>query len=611
MDALTLLAAVQELRRPLLCATVRGVQPTGPYGLWIDCSTPTGQDSLVIVADEAFPRLSRGAPRPARGSVLSPLAGAARRVLPGTSLQAVAHRGLDRVVTLEFASPLPAGESGCLLVTELFGRQPNLILVDRVSGQIIEAARHLQPSEGRAIAPGQPYLPPASPARPDPRLLGTIEAISAVLAPQLSAGLAPGIVLRQSLAGLTELWVREIAARADAAGGAGGLARAVLDLIHRLEAGPWDPRLILDGSGSPVAASPIRLRHVPEAQQASCRTLGEMVDRLAAHLNRHRLVSARQRTLRQVLRRLGARLRSRRAKLADESREFERADQFRRMGDILVAHQGRVSRGATEITLPDHVGGPDASITISLDPALSAAANAERLFKLARRGRRGAVRVAARLSETDAELGRVHAWSQRVAEASSLETLEAVQAEMEESPRLLAPQDRGFLDGGLTVHRAGVKRPPGNQPSGRGRRPFPDHGRGPNPEPRRFASSDGFPILVGRDTQGNDYLTMHLARSQDVWLHVQGHAGSHVVVRVPDRSGNLPRRTLVQAAQLAAYYSQARDHGKVAVDYTLRKYVRKPRKAKPGLVTISQEKTIIVVPDKSLVQKLAAPEGET
>jgi hypothetical protein len=219
--------------------------------------------------------------------------------------------------------------------------------------------------------------------------------------------------------------------------------------------------------------------------------------------------------------------------------------------------------------------------------------------------------VAARLTETDAELGRVHAWSQRVAEASSLETLEAVQAEMEESPRLLAPQDRGFLDGGLTVHRAGVKRPPGNQPSGRGRRPFPDHGRGPNPEPRRFASSDGFPILVGRDTQGNDYLTMHLARSQDVWLHVQGHAGSHVVVRVPDRSGNLPRRTLVQAAQLAAYYSQARDHGKVAVDYTLRKYVRKPRKAKPGLVTISQEKTIIVVPDKSLVQKLAAPEGET
>jgi predicted ribosome quality control (RQC) complex YloA/Tae2 family protein len=78
------------------------------------------------------------------------------------------------------------------------------------------------------------------------------------------------------------------------------------------------------------------------------------------------------------------------------------------------------------------------------------------------------------------------------------------------------------------------------------------------------------------------------------------------VVRVPNRTGNVPRRTLVQAAQLAAYYSQARDHGKVAVDYTLRKYVHKSKKAKPGLVTISQEKTIIVSPDKSLIQKLAA-----
>jgi predicted ribosome quality control (RQC) complex YloA/Tae2 family protein len=115
------------------------------------------------------------------------------------------------------------------------------------------------------------------------------------------------------------------------------------------------------------------------------------------------------------------------------------------------------------------------------------------------------------------------------------------------------------------------------------------------------------PILVGRDNEGNDYLTVHLAKSHDLWLHVQGHAGSHVVVRVPNRTGNVPRRTLVQAAQLAAYYSQARDHGKVAVDYTLRKYVHKSKKAKPGLVTISQEKTIIVSPDKSLIQKLAAP----
>ena len=128
------------------------------------------------------------------------------------------------------------------------------------------------------------------------------------------------------------------------------------------------------------------------------------------------------------------------------------------------------------------------------------------------------------------------------------------------------------------------------------------------PVPRRFVSSDGFPILVGRNNEGNDHLTLHVARSEDLWLHVQGRGGSHVVVRVQNRTGGIPRRTLLQAAQLAAYYSQARNEGKVEVSYTLKKYVRKPRKSPPGLVTITQEKTVLVSPDKSLINKLATRE---
>jgi predicted ribosome quality control (RQC) complex YloA/Tae2 family protein len=610
MDALTLLAVVQDLRGALMGAVVRGVLPAGLHGLWIDLVTPAGQDSLLVLADEVLPRLARGAPRPPKAGPLSPLAGTARRVLPGASVQTVAHRGLDRVVTLEFAYPVPAGQAGCLLTAELFGRQPNLILVDRLTGCIIESARHSQDTDRRVIRPEQPYAPLPLPARPDPRVLGTLEAIGAILATHLAAGLGPAVALRQSLAGLTDLWAREIVARAPAPAGAAELARALLDLIQRVEAGPWEPHLLLDDAGHPVGASPVRLRHVSETRQESCASLGEMVERLADQLGRQHAVLARQTTLRQFLRRLEVRLRSRRAKLAAESLEFGRAELSRRMGEILVAHQAGVPRGATEVTFPDHAGGPDATLSIPLDPALSPAANAERLFKAARRGRRGAIRVATRLAETDAELGRVQAWSQRVAEASSLESLEAIQKEVAETPRLLSPRDRAALDSSPAAKRVGPTHTPTGSLSERTRRAPPGRGRGTSPDPRRFVSSDGFPILVGRDTQGNDYLTMHLAKSQDLWLHVQGHAGSHVVVRVPNRSGNVPRRTLIQAAQLAAYYSQARDHGKVAVDYTLRKYVRKPKKVKPGVVIISQEKTIIVSPDKSLVQKLAASNGE-
>jgi predicted ribosome quality control (RQC) complex YloA/Tae2 family protein len=88
--------------------------------------TPSGGESLLLEADEPFPRLARGADRPAGPGQLSPLAGVARRLLPGTRLQAVTHHGLDRVVSLELAHPSPAGEADWVLIAEMFGRQPNL-----------------------------------------------------------------------------------------------------------------------------------------------------------------------------------------------------------------------------------------------------------------------------------------------------------------------------------------------------------------------------------------------------------------------------------------------------------------------------------------------------
>lgn len=606
MDAVTLLAIVQDVRRALMGASVQTVRPAGRYGLWIGFVTPSGGESLLLAADEPFPRLARGADRPAGPGQLSPLAGVARRLLPGTRLQAVTHHGLDRVVSLELAHPSPAGEADWVLIAEMFGRQPNLILVDNLTGKILEATRHIEAANGRAIGPERPYVPPPAPVRSDPRLLGDVEAISALLAPHLAAGLGPPVALRQSFTGLTVLWEQEVAARTGN-GTATQLAKTLLNLIHEVEAGPWEPRLVLNEARQPVAASPVRLCHVPEARQQACASLGEMVERLASHLGHQHAVTTRRTTLRQVLRRLEVRLRSRRAKLAAESLEFGRADLSRWMGEILVAHQDDVRRGAAEVTLLDHTSGEAVPVTIPLDPTLSPSENAERLFKLARRGRRGAIRVVARLAETEGELGRVHAWIQRVAEATSLESLERIRKEMDATPRLLAPQDRARLGGSLATTLGEPKRRPAGQaplrPGGGGA----GRNRGASLDPRRFVSSDGFPILVGRDTRGNDYLTLHLAKSQDLWLHVQGYAGSHVIIRLPNRSNPVPRRTLIQAAQLAAYYSQARDHGKVAVDYTLRKYVHKPKKAKPGLVSISQEKTIIVSPDKSLVQKLAAP----
>ncbi|MGH9762952.1 MAG: NFACT RNA binding domain-containing protein, partial [Blastocatellia bacterium] len=120
---------------------------------------------------------------------------------------------------------------------------------------------------------------------------------------------------------------------------------------------------------------------------------------------------------------------------------------------------------------------------------------------------------------------------------------------------------------------------------------------------RRFISSDGYEIIVGRTDIENDQITFRVAGSQDVWLHAADYPGSHVVIRNPTRKP-IPHRTIVEAAEVTAFHSQAKREGKVAVNYTQKKFVSKPPKSKPGLVRISSFKTVLVEPRCDLKRTL-------
>mgnify|MGYP003352895198 CR=1 FL=1 len=115
---------------------------------------------------------------------------------------------------------------------------------------------------------------------------------------------------------------------------------------------------------------------------------------------------------------------------------------------------------------------------------------------------------------------------------------------------------------------------------------------------RRFRTTviDGYEVMVGRSSKENDELTFRVAAPEDFWLHVSDYTGSHVVVRNPQRRPQLEDSILVKAAQLAAFFSQARNAGKVNVHYTRRKNVSKPKKAAPGQARLSEFKTITVEP---------------
>jgi len=128
------------------------------------------------------------------------------------------------------------------------------------------------------------------------------------------------------------------------------------------------------------------------------------------------------------------------------------------------------------------------------------------------------------------------------------------------------------------------------------------------PTPMHFVSDDGYDIYVGKNNVQNDYVTFKLSRSTDIWFHTKSIHGSHTIIRTPDAM-EVPDRTYLQAASLAAYYSKARNSESVPVDYTEVKNVKKPNGAKPGMVIYVDYNTIYADPDEELAKRLAANTG--
>ena len=114
--------------------------------------------------------------------------------------------------------------------------------------------------------------------------------------------------------------------------------------------------------------------------------------------------------------------------------------------------------------------------------------------------------------------------------------------------------------------------------------------------PKRFVTKDGDEILVGRNNKENDYLTFKIARPDDLWFHAQDVPGSHVVLRRKEKKKEPSHDDIKKAAQVAAYFSKARGAKRVGVIYTWAKYVKKPKKGKPGLALVEREKAIWVKP---------------
>lgn len=285
-----------------------------------------------------------------------------------------------------------------------------------------------------------------------------------------------------------------------------------------------------------------------------------------AELSRLRQVQERGAVLRKNLKKLLRRADA----LRRDLEQAGRYEPYARYGELLKANLGSLKKGMTAVTVIDYYDERLPELTIPLDPTKGAQANMDAYFAKYRKFLSAQREIAPRLDSIESEV-------------------QQTQAE-------------------LDAIRLGSWVAPSNEQQATGRpisrtaktRAADEARRGPF---RRFLSSDGYPILVGRNARENDELTFGLARSEDLWLHARGIPGSHVVVRL-EKGIEPPLETLRDAATLALLYSDFRKSGKGDVIYTRRKWVKKAKGQAPGAVTVTQEQSIYVTLETRRLERL-------
>jgi predicted ribosome quality control (RQC) complex YloA/Tae2 family protein len=318
----------------------------------------------------------------------------------------------------------------------------------------------------------------------------------------------------------------------------------------------------------------------PDIPREGTASLSEALDRYYLLQESERAFDARANASGARLRQRAANLRKLRDNLRRDLEGHGEAEGHKRAGDLLLANIGTAVRAGNKVRVTDFYAEDAPTVELEIDENRTLQEEAARRFARYTKAKRAAREIAERLEKVEPELA----------------ALEARRAELE---RIVATRDEGALaafDGGKTNEKVRDKRPGTVEREKGSKKSSAEKGRAL----RRYRSSDEYEVIVGRGARENDELTFRVARSYDTWMHAADYPGSHVVVRARRKDDPIPHRTLVEAARLAAHFSQARKDAKVAVNYTQRKFVSKPRGAAPGLVYLSSFRTLLVEPGEEI-----------
>lgn len=539
-DSLSLAAVVAELRGCVGGKLQRAVQPT-ERTLYLGIYAAGKEHSLCLSCSPTFARAHLSSIRPASQGEQPALGAALRKHVDGARVASIRQVGFDRILEIRLAR----SDAEFLLVAELTGKHANLILVSG-DENVVAASHFVSGGQSvRPILPGRPYAPPPFPPRnPIYQARSWEDFDDGEGGGPFLKGLILAMAGVESKDRSQEAWQRTI--------------DALVRLREIVLGGKFAP-VSIEGSGVyPISVSPLGYEEAP-------------IESFSLGLDRHFRIQEAENEAQTLRARLLGPLRrvllAREVALSELRQSEETARNAGRLqlnGELILAYAHTIEAGQSVLETQDYESNP---IKVGLNPELTALENASFYFDKAKRAKGRAEFVHEQIEKLDRDRMQLIAAIRKGEDAARAEDL---------ADLLASARERRWLHDTSAPAKSAEERP------------FEGH------RIREKIGPGGIRVLYGENATSNDYLTHRVARPNDVWLHVRGGVSAHVVIQSGNRPDRIGPEALRFAAEIAVQNSASKHSSYVSVDYTLKKYVRKPRSAKPGMATYTNEKTLSV-----------------
>lgn len=574
MDGLSLYSAMNELNKRLAGGKIDKIQQTDKEELLLMVRSLGQTYRLLINASAADNRVQLTELKKQAPSEAPMFCMLLRKRIAGGKIVRFEQERLDRVLKISIETYNDLGDlSVFALYCELMGKHSNIILVNE-KGVIVDAIKHvgLGMSSVRFVMPGLEYSAPPAQDKQDPSNASADDFSMAMC----MVGMSIAKALSNAFFGLSPAVAAQLVARYTDKTECTQLSEAEREeLAERLAAfyadmaqGKEKASAVLNALGETEAVYPFAISGSGIKLYDS---IGEALDSLYINSDRREWAKRHGASARKVLQNNIERCEKKLALYADALNSEEQMEKCRLYGELLTANLHSLKSGTDTAAVDNYYADPVERIAIPLDRQLTPGENAQRYYKKYQKLKAARDMAIVQREQTLSELNYLE---------GQLDNLTKCTAENELSELIEELKEQGYIKrdkGGKKKMKLAASKP------------------------MHFVSSTGADIYVGKNNRQNDELTLRFASPNDIWMHTKNIPGSHVIVKGASEQDTA---AMTEAALLAAYYSRARGSENVAVDYTPRKYVKKPAGAKPGMVIYTTNKTAYVTPSEEAVAGL-------